>query len=187
MRPASPTQPPRSIVLVGLMGAGKTYVGRRLAKRLGLPFSDLDKEIEKAANATIESIFEQYGEQAFREGERRVLARLLEGPVQVLSTGGGAYMDPQSRERIRERGICVWLKVDLDTLVDRVSRRTDRPLLKGKDPRETLAALMAVRYPVYAEADVTVECGRQPVEDVIEQIVTQVVQAIGAQRKEETT
>src|SRR5262249_29144580 len=125
----------RPIVMVGMMGAGKSAIGRRLAQRLGLPFVDADAEIERAAGCTIEEIFEKHGEAIFRDGERRVIARLLEGPVGVLATGGGAFMDPETRARIRSRAITVWLKADLDTLVDRVSRRSHRPLLTNGDPR----------------------------------------------------
>ncbi|HEX2115672.1 MAG TPA: shikimate kinase, partial [Alphaproteobacteria bacterium] len=120
----------RTIVMVGLMGAGKTSIGRRLAQRLGLAFVDADHEIEQAAGCTIEEIFERYGEAAFRDGERRIIQRLLERPPHVLATGGGAFMDPETRARIKEAGISVWLKADLDVLVRRVSRRNNRPLLK---------------------------------------------------------
>jgi shikimate kinase len=161
----------RSIVLVGLMGAGKSSVGRRLAARLGLPFVDADTEVEAAAGCTIEEMFETHGEQYFRDGERRVIARLLGGPRQVLATGGGAYMDPDTRARIRERGIAVWLKAEHEVLLKRVKRRKDRPLLKQGDPGETLKRLMDVRYPIYAEADITIETGDGPHELVVEEIV----------------
>lgn len=146
----------RSVVLVGLMGAGKTTIGRRLASRLGLPFRDADVEIEAAAGMPISDIFARYGEPAFRDGERRVIDRLLGGEPLVLATGGGAYMDPQTRERIGRAGISIWLKADLGTLLQRVSRRNHRPLLRGTDPAETLRRLMAERDPVYALADLTV-------------------------------
>jgi shikimate kinase len=149
--------PPRTIVLVGLMGAGKSNIGRRIAQRLHLPFVDADAEIEAAAGETIEEIFEHHGEAAFREGESRVVSRLLEQPVHVLATGGGAFMDPQNRAKIRERGISVWLRADLEILLARVGRRGNRPLLKQDDPREVLERLIALRYPVYAEADITVD------------------------------
>ena len=138
---------PRTVALVGLMGAGKSSIGRRLAQRLKVPFIDADAEIEAAAGATIEEIFERHGEAAFREGERRVIARLLEGPVQVLATGGGAFMDPATRALMRERAITVWLRADLELLLSRVTRRNNRPLLKGGDPRAVLERLMAERYP----------------------------------------
>jgi shikimate kinase len=151
--------PSRSIVLVGLMGAGKSNIGRRLAARLGLPFFDSDPEIEAAAGETIEEIFANRGERVFREGERRVIARLLAQPVHVLATGGGAFMDPSTRTLISRRGVSLWLRADLDVLVGRVSRRSNRPLLKQGDPRAILAELIDKRYPVYAEADVIVDSG----------------------------
>lgn len=147
----------RTLVLVGLMGAGKTSVGRRLAQRLGLPFADADQEIEKAANATIAEIFDRDGEAVFRGCERRVICRLLGGPVQVLATGGGAFMDAVTRERIGLTGHSLWLRADLDTLVARVARRAHRPLLQGTDARDVLARLMAERHPIYAEADLVVD------------------------------
>jgi shikimate kinase len=154
--------PSRSIVLVGLMGAGKTKIGRRLAARLELPFFDSDEEIESAAGETIEEIFTNRGEAVFRDGERRVIARLLQGPVHVLATGGGAFMDPQTRRIIAQRGVSVWLRAELDVLFARVSRRTNRPLLKTPDPRAVLAELIARRHPIYGKADVTVDSGEGP-------------------------
>lgn len=151
--------PSRAIVLVGLMGAGKSKIGRRLAVRLGLPFFDSDPEIEAAAGETIEEIFANRGERVFRDGERRVIARLLAQPVHVLATGGGAFMDPATRTLIGRRGVSLWLRADLDVLVARVSRRSNRPLLKQGDPRAILAGLIERRYPVYAEADVVVDSG----------------------------
>jgi len=151
--------PSRSLVLVGLMGAGKSKIGRRLAVRLGLAFFDSDPEIEAAAGETIEEIFANREERVFREGERRVIARLLAQPVHVLATGGGAFMDPATRELIRCRGVSLWLRADLDVLVSRVLRRSNRPLLKQGDPRAILAQLIERRYPVYAEADVVVDSG----------------------------
>jgi shikimate kinase len=166
-----PFVPPRTIVLVGLMGAGKTNIGRRLATRLQLPFVDADSEIEAAAGETIPEIFENRGEAAFREGERRVIARLLEGPVQVLATGGGAYMDAQTRGLIRERGISVWLRAELEVLLQRVARRSNRPLLKQGDPREVLSQLIERRYPVYAEADIVVDSIEGPPELTLGRVV----------------
>jgi len=151
--------PCRTVVLVGLMGAGKTKIGRRLAIRLCLPFFDSDQEIEAAAGETIEEIFANRGERVFREGERRVIARLLAEPVHVLATGGGAFMDPATRAVIARRGVSLWLRADLDVLVQRVSRRTDRPLLKAGDPRAILGELIQRRYPIYAQAEVTVDSG----------------------------
>jgi shikimate kinase len=168
---ASGTQTRRTLVLVGLMGAGKSSVGRRLAARLGLPFVDADQEIETAAGMTIEEIFARHGEPAFRDGERRVIARLLDNPVHVLATGGGAFMDPRTRALIRERATSIWLHAELDELVRRVSRRTDRPLLKGGDPRVVLERLIAERYPVYAEADVTVPSSAGSAEETVERIL----------------
>jgi len=161
----------RSVVLVGLMGAGKTTVGRRLAQKLGLSFVDADAEIERAAGETIPEIFERHGEAAFREGERRVIARLLEGSPQVLATGGGAFMDETTRNNIAARGTSVWLKADLDVLMRRVSRRGNRPLLKQGDPRATMERLMTTRYPVYAGADIIVESVEGPHEIVVDDVI----------------
>ena len=155
-KPQSPVSG-KSIVLVGLMGAGKTSVGRRLAHNLDMPFTDADEEIAKAAGCTIEDIFEIYGETAFRDGERRVIMRLLGGKPRVLATGGGAFMDSSIRSRIGQRGITVWLRVGLDTLVKRTRRRNDRPLLKGGSARDILERLMAERHPIYAEADIVID------------------------------
>jgi len=163
--------PCRSIVLVGLMGAGKTKIGRRLAARLNLPFFDSDEEIEAAAGETIEEIFANRGETVFRDGERRVIARLLQGPVQVLSTGGGAFMDPGTRRIIAARGVSIWLRAELDVLFARVSRRSNRPLLKTPDPRAVLAELIERRYPVYAEADVTIDSGEGPPDTTASRVI----------------
>jgi shikimate kinase len=151
--------PRRTIVLVGLMGAGKTRIGRRIAARLKLPFADSDRVIEAAAGETIEEIFANRGERVFREGERRVVLRLLTEPVHVLATGGGAFLDPLTRAAIVARGVSVWLRADLDVLSARVARRSDRPLLKAGDPRAILAELIERRYPVYAEAELVVDSG----------------------------
>jgi len=148
----------RSIVMVGLMGAGKTSIGRRLAARLGLPFRDADAEIEAAAGCTIPEIFARYGEQAFRDGERRVIRRLLAGDPLVLATGGGAFMDEQTRAAIRHDAVSVWLRATLPILLRRVAGRTNRPLLNNADPAEVLRGLMVQRHPVYAEADLVVDC-----------------------------
>jgi shikimate kinase len=164
--------PHRTIVLVGLMGAGKTKIGRRLALRLGLPFLDSDQEIEAAAGETIEEIFANRGERVFRDGERRVIARLLARPVHVLATGGGAFMDPLTRAVIRRRGVSLWLRADLDILVQRVSRRSDRPLLKAGDPCAILAELIEHRYPVYAEAAVTIDSGEGSPEATVNRAIT---------------
>jgi shikimate kinase len=162
---------PRTIVLVGLMGAGKSCVGRRLASVLGLPFCDADKEIEEAAGCSIPELFSRYGETAFRDGERRVIHRLLEGPKHVLATGGGAFMDARTRAEIREKAISVWLRADLDLLVRRTQRRGNRPLLNVPDPTAKLAELIAERYPVYAEADVTVDSDDSPPEVTVDRVM----------------
>ncbi len=147
----------RTLVLVGLMGAGKTSVGRRLAEKLEIPFVDADHEIELAASKTIPEIFNDHGEDYFREGERRVIARLLENGKQVLATGGGAFMNAETREKIKGHGLSLWLKADLDVLLKRVAKRNDRPLLLKEDPAIVMKRLIDQRYPVYAEADITVE------------------------------
>ena len=149
----------RTVVLVGLMGAGKSCIGRRLASRTGLAFIDADSEVEQAAGCSVAEIFARYGEAAFRDGERRVMARLLQGPPSILAAGGGAFIDSETRELIRAHATSVWLRADLDTLVARTRGRGHRPLLNSGDPRETLARLIDVRYPVYAEADITVDTG----------------------------
>lgn len=165
----------RSIVLVGLMGSGKTSVGRRLAKRLDMRFVDADEEIEQAAGMTIKDIFKERGEADFRDGERRVIARLLaEGPV-VLATGGGAYMDASTRAAVAARGISVWLKAELPVLVERVMRRApeDRPMLgrDGRTPEENMSRLMGERHPIYALADVVVETRDVNHEVVVDEVI----------------
>jgi shikimate kinase len=171
---------PRTIALVGLMGAGKSSIGRRLAQRLKVPFIDADTEIEAAAGATVEEIFERHGEAAFREGERRVIARLLEGPAQVLATGGGAFMDPTIRALLRERAISVWLRADLDLLMSRVMRRNNRPLLKTGEPRAVLERLIAERHPIYAQADITVETVEGPPDATLERVIEALRDYLGA-------
>lgn len=163
--------PDRSIVLVGLMGAGKTCIGKRLARKLGMPFVDADVEIEAAADCSIEEIFARYGEQAFRDGERRVIARLLDEAPRVVATGGGAFVSPETRENVRRQGISIWLKADLEVLLQRVSRRNNRPLLKNGDKRQTLERLMAERYPTYAEADFTVESGNESPDATVKKVL----------------
>jgi len=170
---------PKTIALVGLMGAGKSSVGRRLAQRLGLPFVDADSEIEAAAGCTIEEIFERHGEAAFRDGERRVIARLLDGPQQVLATGGGAFMDAETRRLLRERAITLWLRADIELLLQRVSRRNNRPLLKTAEPRAVLERLMAERYPVYAEADIIVDSADGPPEATLERAMAALAAFLG--------
>ena len=168
----SQSGPRCTVVLIGLVGSGKTSIGRRLAARLGVQFIDADSEIEAAAGSSIHDIFELHGEQAFRDGERRVIARLLDGPVHVLATGGGAFLTGETRDRIAKSAVSVWLRASLDTLVKRVERsRTRRPLLETGDPREILSALVDERYPVYEEADIIVDTGEGPHEPVVETIV----------------
>lgn len=163
--------PARTIVLVGLMGAGKTKIGRRLAARLALPFHDSDTEIEAAAGETIEEIFRNRGEAVFRDGERRVIARLLEQPVHILATGGGSFMDPATRAAIARRGVSVWLRAPLDVLVARVLRRNNRPLLQERDPRAVLAELLERRQPIYAQADLVVDSAEGPPEMTTGQVI----------------
>jgi shikimate kinase len=157
--PHLPRAPDRTVVLVGMMGAGKSCIGRRLASRTGLAFIDADTEIEKAAGCTVAEIFARYGAAAFRDGERRVMARLLQEKPAILAAGGGAFVDPDTRALIRTHALSVWLRADLDTLVARTKGRFHRPLLNSGDPRATLASLMDVRYPIYAEADITIDTG----------------------------
>lgn len=161
----------KPIVLVGLMGAGKTCIGMRLAERLGLPFVDADTEIERAAGCSISDIFELYGEAEFRKGERRVIARLLRDPVQVLATGGGAFMDGATRKEIRERAISVWLRADLNLLVSRTGRRADRPLLEKGNRREILKRLIAERHPIYAKADVAIDSARESPDVTVDRLI----------------
>jgi shikimate kinase len=162
----------RSIVLVGMMGAGKSSIGRKLAQALEIPFVDADTEIETAAGMTIPEIFASQGEPYFRAGEARVISRLLEGGPQVLATGGGAFMREETREAVRAKGISVWLKADYDVLARRIKRRNDRPMLKTADPAATLKALIAERYPVYAEADITVVSRDVPHETIVGEILS---------------
>ncbi|HEX9882295.1 MAG TPA: shikimate kinase [Hyphomicrobium sp.] len=168
----------RSIVMVGLMGCGKSAVGRRLAARLGLPFVDADEEIEKAAGKSIEDIFTEHGEPYFRDGERKVLARLLRSGQQVLATGGGAFMNAETREAIAQSGISVWLRAELPLLVRRVAKRSNRPLLKAGDPEEVMRNLMETRYPVYALADITVESRDVPHEVVVAETLERLAQVL---------
>lgn len=156
----------RSIVMVGMMGAGKSAIGRRLAARLGLPFVDADTEIEQAANASISEIFEKHGEAFFRDGERRVIRRLLDGKPKVLATGGGAFIQPETREAIRESGVSVWLQADRDLILSRVKRKSNRPLLKTDDPGAVIDRLLRDRTPIYAEANIHIQS-----RDVVHEIV----------------
>ncbi len=174
---------PRSIVLIGLMGAGKTAVGRRLASRLELPFVDADTEIEEAAGQSISEIFAEHGEAYFRQGERKVIARLLEAGPQVLATGGGAYMNADTRANIRRHGLSVWLKAELRVLMKRVGRRDNRPLLAGGDPEAVMKTLMAERYPVYAKADVTVESRDVPHDVIVAAVIDALAAKLGCDEK----
>jgi shikimate kinase len=166
-----PLSLPRTVALVGLMGAGKSAIGKRLASRLGLPFVDADDEIERAAGCSIAEFFEKYGEQEFRAGERRVIARLLDETPHVLSTGGGAYMDPETRTLMHTKALTVWLRAELDVLFERVRKRAHRPLLRQGDPREILDRLMQQRYPIYAEADIVVDSTAQPADKTTDEVV----------------
>lgn len=171
MTDTDPLDVPKTIVLIGLMGAGKTCIGARLADRIGLAFVDADVEIEQAAGCSISDIFEVYGEDAFRDGERRVIQRLLGSPSHVLATGGGAYMDAETRAAIGRQAISIWLRADLDLLVSRVGRRDHRPLLNNGDRRGILEALIAERYPVYGEADIVVDSGRESPDATVERVI----------------
>jgi len=161
----------RAIVLVGMMGAGKSSIGRRLAQRLDIPFVDADTEIEIAAGMSIADIFASRGEPEFRSGEARVIARLLDGGVQVVATGGGAFMNAETRAAIKAKGISVWLKADFDVLMRRIKRRNDRPLLKTDDPATKLQELIDLRYPTYALADLTVQSRDVVHEKIVDEIV----------------
>jgi shikimate kinase len=161
----------RSIVLVGMMGAGKSTIGRRLGARLRLPFLDADIEIEAAHRMSIPEIFETHGEPYFRDGEARVIARLLESGPAVIATGGGAFMREETRNRIREKAVSLWLKADVDTIMKRVKRRADRPLLQTEDPAATVARLLEAREPVYRSADLTIASRDVPHDRIVEECI----------------
>ena len=163
----------RSIVLVGMMGAGKSSIGRRLAARLGIPFIDADAEIESAAGMTIPEIFDKHGEPYFRAGEARVIARLLDNGPQVLATGGGSLMDAQTRALIGEKGVSIWLKADIDVLLKRTKRRNDRPLA------EKIKDLLPIREPLYAQADIVVQSRDEPHENIVDEIMIQLPRRLG--------
>ncbi|MDP6352510.1 MAG: shikimate kinase [Alphaproteobacteria bacterium] len=169
----------RTLVLVGLMGAGKTTIGRRLAQRLKLRFVDADSEIEAAAGCTISDIFATHGEAAFREGERRVIARLIGETPCVLATGGGAFIDPGTRALIAKNAISLWLRADLDVLYKRVIRRSNRPLLAKGRPRQILKDLMAERYPIYGEADIIVDSVDGPHDALVETVIARLAKRFG--------
>jgi len=162
----------RTLVLVGMMGAGKSSVGKRLAHALDLPFKDADEEIERAAGLTIPDIFALRGEAEFREGERRVIARLLDEPSHVLATGGGAFVNPETRALVRTKNaVSIWLKADPEVLARRVGRKDNRPLLRGKDPRQALTELLAAREPAYSQADLIVESDDGPHHHTVDAIL----------------
>lgn len=175
----------RSIVMVGMMGCGKSAIGRRLAGVLELRFIDADDEIEKAAGMSINEIFAQLGEQHFRDGERRVIARLLGGGPQVLSTGGGAFMSEETRDRVKEAGVSVWLKAELGVLMKRVMRRDNRPLLKTHNPEERMRELLDLRNPVYALADITVESRDVAHDIIVGEILSKLAQHLAAQQQQD--
>jgi shikimate kinase len=164
---------PRSIVLIGMMGVGKSSIGRRLGARLGIPFVDADAEIEKAAGMSVADIFSRHGEADFRSGEARVIARLLEGGPQVLATGGGAVMNAATRAAIKTKGVSIWLNAELEVLMRRISKRKhERPMLQTADPAATLRDLLASRAPVYAQSDLTVQSREVPHDAIVSEIVT---------------
>lgn len=168
----SVSEPPRrTIALIGLMGVGKSTVGRRLAQRLNLPFADGDHEIEAAAGMTVSDIFSLRGEAEFRAGEARVMRRLLEGPPIVLATGGGAVLNPETRALVKTRSTSVWMRADLKVVAERVQRRDTRPLLRGRDPLQALTDLAEARYPIYGEADITVDVGAGAHGQAVEAII----------------
>jgi shikimate kinase len=171
----------RSIVLVGMMGVGKSSIGRRLAARLGVPFVDADAEIEKAAGMGIADIFARHGEADFRSGEARVIARLLDGGPQVLATGGGAVMNADTRAAIKAKGVSIWLSAELDVLMRRINKRkNDRPMLQTADPEATLRELLVAREPVYAQADLTVQSREVPHDAIVSEIMTSLAAFLNA-------
>ena len=176
----------RSIVLVGMMGAGKTTIGRRLAHVLAIPFVDADAEIELAAGKTIPEIFADHGEELFRDGERRVIARLLQSGPQVLATGGGAYLNDETRGKIRQSAVAVWLRADLELLLERVRKRSDRPLLNTSDPEGVMRRLMETRYPVYAQADIVVDSRNASHRTVVCDVVRSLSRLLATRRLEDT-
>lgn len=181
---SAPPRVEKTIVLIGMMGAGKTCIGRKLAERLGLPFVDADQEIAAAAGCSIPDIFALHGEAAFRDGEARVIARLLDDPVQVLATGGGAFMNEKTRAKIRERAISIWLRADIELLMRRVGRRNNRPLLQKGDPRAVLEKLMAEREPVYAKADIIVDSMDGPRDAMVNKVIEALDEYLGRSERE---
>jgi len=182
---ADPALRAHTLVLVGMMGAGKSSVGKRLAQVLDLPFKDADEEIERAAGLSIPDIFALRGEAEFREGERRVIARLLDDPPHVLATGGGAFVNPETRSLMRAKNaVSIWLKADPEVLARRVGRKDNRPLLRGKDPRQVLTELLAAREPAYSQADLTVESNDGPHQHTVDAILTALKAKLEPQPKE---
>jgi shikimate kinase len=178
---------PRLIVLVGMMGAGKSTIGRRLAARLRLPFVDADSEIEAAAGMTIPEIFEVHGEPHFRDGEARVIARLLESGPGVLATGGGSFMREETRQRIHDKAVSIWLKADADIIMRRVKRRADRPLLHTADPAATVSRLMTEREPIYQHADITIGSRDVPHEKIVEECLEALHRRLSGETPDDTT
>jgi shikimate kinase len=162
---------PRTVALVGLMGAGKTTIGRRLAEHFSLPFVDADEEIEKAAGQSIADIFSKYGEDSFRDGEQRVIARLLDDPVHILATGGGALIRPQTRERLKAKAITLWLRADIKVLARRIANKPHRPLVANRNPLDVLKDHVTTRYPLYETADIVVDTGDQPHAKAVELVL----------------
>ena len=181
-----PVRLPRTLVLVGLMGAGKTAIGRRLATRFKLPFVDADHEIERAAGCPIPDIFATWGEAAFRDCERRIIVSRLQSETHILSTGGGAFLDPETRRCIRARGISLWLRADLEILLARTSRRNNRPLLQTGDPRKILSDLIAIRHPVYAEADITVDSTDSPPDETVDHALEAIAAFLASSRQHQS-
>ncbi len=173
----------RPLVLVGLMGVGKSTIGRRLARRLSLPFVDSDSEIEDAAGLSAAEVFERFGEKEFRDGERRLVARLVEGEVRVIATGGGAFADPHTRDLLKQRAITIWLDAPIDVLADRTSRRNNRPLLRTGNPRATLERLAEERRPSYSQADIHVRSGDGAHGEVVEAILCALDNHLGSEAK----
>lgn len=180
MPPVNSAFSARPIALVGLMGVGKTTVGRRLAKRLNLPFYDSDDEIEKSSGRTVAGYFKDHGEDAFRAGERRVISRLLDGTPKILATGGGAFIPEETREVLMDNALTVWLKGDFKTIMERVSRKNTRPLLMVDDPQAKMRELMDVRYPIYAKAHITVEIAKGPHVKTVNKVIKAVEDYIAA-------
>lgn len=177
----------RTIVFVGLMGAGKTAIGRQVAQILDLPFADSDHEIEAVSKMTVPELFERYGEPEFRALEQRVIERLMKGGPRIVSTGGGAFMNAQTRQVIRDHGLAVWLKADLDLLMERVSKRQNRPLLKDPDPRGVMLRLMEERYPIYAQAHLTFETRDAKREIITEETLQAIARYLGVDTDKQQT